>query len=195
MFACRQQLQPKICDNANRAYMAGFACMCDMTNTDPREIKQFLDMKSRKGIRKHVNMLNLASLVPLVLDLSMGREVNDTVRVNQPIDNQSALVALLWGYTNGTTPSSIQSAINKLLKAKNLVKVYPLDDSSALARFSSVESMEQFLSISEMGEKLHGMDGLRVARFAAYEFLCKYGPPMHRLVDCAKSMNLGSSQL
>jgi hypothetical protein len=176
--------------------MAGclFAHICDVTNTDPSEIRQLVDMKSKKGIRKHMNKLYLNSLVPLVLDLSTGREVNATVSADQQIDDPSARVALLWGYTSGTAPSSIQSAINELLKAKSLVDIYPLDDSSALARFSSAEAIEQFLSMIERCGKLHGMDGLRVARFAAYEVLCKYGPSMQRLADCARSMNLGSPQ-
>jgi hypothetical protein len=112
-----------------------------------------------------------------VLDLSTRREVNAT-SVDQQIDDPSVRVALLRGYTNGTAPSSIQSAINELLKVKNLVAVYPLDDCSALVRFSSAEAIEQFLSMIERCGKLHEIDGLRVAWFAAYEVLCKYGPSM-----------------
>ena len=172
-----------------------FAHMCDVTSTDPCEIKQFVDTDNKKGIRKHVNMLYLNTIVPLVLDLSTGYEFNSIAGLKKQIDDPNVFVALLWGYTSGTTLSSLQSAINQALKAKNLVDIYPLDDSSALARFSSAEAKEQFLAIIERDGKLHGVGGLRVAPFAAYEFLCKYAPSMHKLADCAESMNLGSSQL
>lgn len=185
-------------DSGNNAYLAGclFAHICNVTNTDPCQIKKLSVAGVKTGIGRHVNLLCMYDTLSSVMDLSRGCEVANVAGSQKKLDNSN--VILLWGYPRGTSPVSLQSAINEALKSSHPVGVFPLDDSSALVQLNHPEAVEQFFVVIQRLPNCTDSEyppllaaGVRAARFAAYEFLCKYSPSMQRLADCAKHLKLG----
>ncbi|BFI40227.1 poly(A)-specific ribonuclease [Marchantia polymorpha subsp. ruderalis] len=178
------------------AYMTGsvFAQICHLLQVDTATIRSLpqaamSQVDSRLGFASYTNLLMLQTFKgQLALDLRTGKEALGDRAPRGPQSPPYRLlnrenVVLVWGL-----PSKIQDPIlrkmvqNVFSKEKRLanVEIICVDESSAFVEFRSAAILEAFmrafevaLSDSSNSEALLDLRDFKVARFAAYERICR----------------------
>ncbi|KAL3679542.1 hypothetical protein R1sor_022498 [Riccia sorocarpa] len=178
------------------AYMTGaiFAQICHLLRVDPATLRSLAQISkspaaARTGFASYANLLMLQSYKgQLALDLRTGAEALGDLAPRGPQTPPYRLlnrenVILVWGVPSKIQEHTLRKMVqNVLSKEKRLanVSIVSVDESSAFVEFRSAAIVDTFLRAFEAAlvnnsnsDSLLDLRDFKIARFAAYEHICR----------------------